>query len=114
MTDVKNIIEGKNIQEDKNSCQGRIYRFSESQYYSSYKSFETRKSMRPLKKESCPGCEKCAWVDAFLQDEIDYHVFNNYLNNCVPGKKYKLKFTWHPGSYEYPDEGELEAEFIEI
>lgn len=111
-------IPNLNIEELKNSCKGRVYRCTINQYYSSHKSIEVRKSLRLLKRESCSGCEKCEWLDEFLSEEISNlsYTYNkgDYLQDLSGDKKYKLKTIWHPGPYEYPQDGDLEVIFKEV
>ncbi len=111
---LKRLIDEPTINKDKETCKGRIYRCSTHNYISKYKSIEVRKSLRLLKKSSCPGCAECGWMDQVLQDEIEGDCYNDFLSGLINGNKYKLIGKWIPGSYEYPEEGELEIKFQKV
>lgn len=99
---------------EENDCKGLIFRCYTSQYLSSYRSIETNKSLRLLKLSSCKGCEHCEWLWDFIGDDIKEGSYDDYIKDCQDGKIYKVKTIWEAGSYEYPDEGYTEIEFVEI
>lgn len=55
MTDLSNLLVSFNKQE----CKGIFYRYTESNYKGEYGRIVFSKEIRPLKRISCPGCEKC-------------------------------------------------------
>ena len=52
-------------------CKGLFYRLHKTAFRSQYGSFETRWSLRLLKRKSCPGCRQCASTLESLQYECD-------------------------------------------
>ena len=92
-------------------CKGLIFRGHTNCYISSYHSVEVKKSLRLLKRLSCKGCTKCEWVwDEMAMDILDGEV-SDALPDIEDGKLYKLKTVWIPGTYEYPNDGEMEFNF---
>jgi hypothetical protein len=84
---------------------------------SSYNSIEVRKSLRLLKKMSCPGCEKCEWLWDFLNEDIwaiaSPGENNDYVGNIKDGKIYTYYAHTSQGFEDlYP---EIDCiEFVEV
>jgi hypothetical protein len=94
------------------NCKGKVYRCRVESFLDSQDNIVVRKSLRLLKRESCPDCETCGWINEFIAEDIDQET--DYIGNLENGKKYRVEGHWYPGPYEYPDEGDLEIEFVEI
>lgn len=99
---------------EKPKCLGLIFRSHVSCYISSHRSIEVKKSLRLLKRKSCKGCSQCEWIWEALPEEIYNGEIEDFIPNIKNGKIYKLKFNYFPGTYEYPDDGEIEYRFEEI
>ena len=103
-----------NLREEKppeKKCKGLYFRGTTNQYVSSHMSVEFRRSLRLLKRMSCKGCSQCAWI---FDDLPEFHNYNDLTKDIENGKLYKLKVAVYPGTYEYPDETDIEMEFIEV
>ena len=96
----------------QSECKGRVYRYRVNSFVVRDR-IEVKKSLRLLKRKSCPGCEKCGWMDEAIECEIDYYNPSDFLSGLEDGKMYRLCYKWYPGPYEYPDEGDLEIYFKE-
>jgi hypothetical protein len=108
---IRKIKEEPHVNKD---CKGKIYRCRVESFLNSKKTIETRKSLRLLKSESCPGCETCGWIDDFLAEDIVDEPNSDYVGNIEHGKKYTIQGYWSPGPFEYPDDGDLEIVFAEV
>ena len=107
---IKNLI---TIPEDKqpDNCKGLVFKLNINSYLSSYSSIETRKSLRLLKRKSCPGCEKCDWIWDHLQEDISC-CDNDFLNQLDDNFEYKIVVN---SSYNHwSGEHECELEFKKI
>ena len=51
-------------------CIGKKYRYTENNYINLRGAICLEQKMTPLKKQSCPGCEKCGWIDDDLHESI--------------------------------------------
>lgn len=92
------------------SCRGLFFRCSVNLFISSHGSIEERKSLRILKKKSCSGCEKCKWeMETFSED---LYFLCDLLKDVENGEIYKLEVIISPGTYEYPDDIDIEFHFI--
>lgn len=96
--------------EIKNDCKGIVYKCRESTYFSSWGTIEQRKSLSKLKRKSCPGCDKCFWLDEFIQEEINSG--NLKIDNCENRKLYRLKVHTSQGYYDLYPEVDY-SEFVE-
>lgn len=82
MTDLSNLLVSFNKQE----CKGIFYRYTESNYKGEYGRMVFSKEIRPLKRISCPGCEKCGvekdLLDSLMSDCPNQAIiFNNHVKN---------------------------------
>ncbi len=115
MTFLKKLKDMKTKSKDEEErCKGLFFRGTTNNYLSSHKSIEVRKSLRLLKTKSCKGCGHCEWIWEYIEEEISDGSFNDYLQDIDCDKIYTIKTVWHPGTYEYPQEGEMEISFIEV
>lgn len=94
------------LEKEESKCKGVFWRGWVSTYLSQYKSVEVRKSLRLLKRKSCPGCEKCEWIWDFINEEIyggDMYC-SDLLSNIENGKTYTYKidggWDWETGIWE--------------
>ena len=78
-------------------CKGIIFRASVSAYYNG--TIGQRIQLRPLKRKSCPGCEKCGWLHETL---TDFDILNELpdLSDVAHGKMYKVITTNHVYDWE--------------
>lgn len=105
-----NLLPLEEVKVETAQCKGLFWRGSISSFISSYKSIEVRKSLRLLKKLSCPGCENCDWIWEELGNE--YISFEDSLE-IKHGKLYTFKIHSSQGYYDsYPEIDGIE--FIEI
>lgn len=96
------------------NCKGKVYRCRIESFLDSQDNIVVRKSLRLLKKDSCPNCETCGWIEEFIAEDIYNDQETDYIGNLANGKKYRVEGHWSPGPFEYPDEGDLEIEFVEV
>lgn len=74
-----------------------------------------RKTLNFLKTLSCPGCQKCQGSWEVIQEDLaNLFPGEDFLKDIEDGHLYRLKVTWYPGPYEYPDDGEVEIDFVDI
>ena len=80
---------------------------------SSYNSIEVRKSLRLLKKMSCPGCDKCGWLIDFIKEDMCNLDPQDYAGEIKDGAIYTFKVYSSQGYYDlYPEiDG---CEFVEV
>ena len=102
------------IIEDKNPCKGIYWRASVNCFLSTHKSIEVKKSLRLLKKKSCPGCEKCAWLWDYIHEDIfGCSPTEDYLGKIKHGKVYTFHVSTSKGYYDlYPEIDSID--FIEV
>lgn len=106
------LLKSVEVDNDVVECKGLYWRASVSSFISSYNSIETRKSLRLLKRKSCPGCEHCAWVLEWFNEEIYCDTQSDYLGNLKHGKIYTFKVISYQDYYDiYP---EVEIEIVEV
>ena len=90
------------IDQTADECKGIFWRASESQFMSTHKSIESRKSLRLLKLKSCPGCKHCDWMWDYIKEDMSETI--DILNDLVPGKLYQYRvntyFDTEAGVYE--------------
>ena len=99
-------MKGLILDKKKSDCKGLVFRGSVNPFLSAHRSFEVKKSLRLLKRKSCPGCKDCEWVWENMNQDLYDAGRVDILEDIEDGKIYKLKWTWSPGPYEYPDDGE--------
>ena len=102
------------IIEDKNPCKGIYWRASVNCFLSTHKSIEVKKSLRLLKKKSCPGCEKCAWLWDYFDEDISFNFqIEDYIGNIKHGKVYTFDVSTSRGFEDlYPEIDSID--FIEV
>lgn len=103
-------------------CKGLIFRgrvasfsYSNKKGRGSGKNIMVRKTLCFMKTLSCPGCPKCggSW-DVLQEDLVNLFPGKDILNEIEDGHLYRLKVIWYPGTYEYPDDGEVEISFVDL
>lgn len=57
--------------EDKHVCKGVFMRYVETQFATKAGGWAQRSELRPLKRMSCPGCEKCGYIGDSLSEFPD-------------------------------------------
>jgi len=80
--------------EPAGGCKGIIARASASEGFTKYndgsRAFFLRKSLRILKKKSCPGCEKCGWFyDCAPEVHLDDFPIEGF-EEIQNGKLYRI------------------------
>jgi hypothetical protein len=79
-------------------CKGRIYRAQVSSWANTHL-LGARTRLSLLKRDSCPGCEKCGWLDEALEEVgSDWPIQN--IDTVQDGKKYKLRACNFSYDYE--------------
>ena len=97
----------------QNNCKGLIFRAHVHSFISSHRSIEVKKSLRLLKRKSCKGCKHCEWIwDEMMNEILDCEI-EDFAGDIENGKKYKLNAVWSPGTYEYPDDGDMNYSFTQ-
>jgi len=74
---------------DETQCKGLFFRGVVNNYLSGSE-FVSTKRMRPLKRMSCKGCEKCAWMLEQLPEFINTDYAPD-ISDTVNGALYQLK-----------------------
>ena len=111
LDDLENIDEKAHTNPD---CKGKVYRCRIEYFLDSQDNIMVRKSFRLLKKDSCPDFETCGLINKFITEDIYNDQKIDYIGNLENSKKYRVEGHWTPGPYEYPDEGYLELNFVEV
>ena len=100
-------------------CKGLKFRYTENAFIGKGGELVIKKGFRPLKRQSCDGsceqprnraCDK-NWIPEWLHEDVS--------NGCIPRipKEIKdqdivqLKYISSGGSYEYPDEVDIDFYF---
>lgn len=96
----------------KDTCPGLFFRCKETAFVSSFRSIERRKSLTFLKKPSCSGCWECSEAFKIIKEDLK-EGYTDFMDKAVSGKAYQLIIKFHPGTYEYPDEGDYEITLSE-
>ena len=52
------------------SCAGKIYKAKINNYISKTGEICNKKSLRLMRKLSCPNCEECGWIEEAVQEHI--------------------------------------------
>ncbi len=83
-----------------------MFRFSNSVCSTSHNGFLQRKELRLLKRKSCPGCEKCGWIEEYIYEELEQGDNKGYylMKDLEDGKMYVPAFEtsrdWESGIIE--------------
>ena len=80
----------KNLNLQK-ECKGKLFKATVSAFFNNKGEYIYQEKMIPLKRESCPDCEYCAWLMENITDVVDGHggsimMENPIINNSI----YKL------------------------
>jgi len=95
-------------------CKGLFWRASVSSFLSSYNSIEVRKSLRLLKRKSCPGCKKCDWLWEYFSEDIPIMADGrDYLGKLKDGATYTFQVHTSRGFEDLYDEIDS-IDFIEV
>ena len=90
------------------TCKGLIYRCQVNQFLNAKGTYIDSIRMEPLKRMSCPGCDRCA----YLRDQTREHISMGtppIINNPVSSALYELRITNLSRDYEtgYPDDWDM-------
>jgi len=69
------------------TCPGRFYRIRIQNYFGQRRAICRRLVLHPLKKESCPGCPECAWLDELDWVHSGVESFIELGNDLQHGQK---------------------------
>lgn len=83
----------------EDGCKGLFYRYRENNYISQSGEIVISQSLRPLKKLSCPGCDKCSGTDECLQEDISCDTMPTIKGKLTDQGIYELIYI--PGSRDY-------------
>jgi len=91
-------------------CKGKIYRASRNEYVNDKGHYVYTERMVPLKRENCPGCHKCGYLDDDLQEFAAWGEGAVGMDDFEHGAKYELKVTntyrdWETGIVDEWDLG---------
>lgn len=93
---VENISEDANI---TNSCKGQVFKASVNNFTTRKRGFGFEIRLVPMKRMSCPGCEKCGWLhENFNEINNDWPILN--IENCEDGKFYTIGICNELRDYE--------------
>lgn len=100
-------------------CKGLVYRYSEQQYIGKNGDINLKKNFRPLKRLSCDGsckqtrhkaCDK-SWLQEWLNEYLCNGLFPDLPDSLKDQDIVKLCYKGYGGSYEYPNECDIELFF---
>ena len=74
-------------------CRGRIYRFRVSQYVDGRGVFVRREKFVPMKRLSCPGCDRCFWVDECEVRDMHNEMYTVWSDCLQVGDLVELSVT---------------------
>ena len=75
--------------EDKGpACKGLFFRASVSSYKKKDGSYETKHTLRFLKRKSCKGCEQCYGTLEYLDENVSCFSEEALFTDLIPGKIY--------------------------
>lgn len=94
-------------------CKGLFWRYTVSSFLSSHNSIEVSKSLRLLKRRSCPGCTTCGWLFDYFQEDIGIDGPVDYIGELEHGKIYTYNVVTSQGFEDsYPEIDYIE--FVEV
>ncbi len=109
-----------NKNQTKNPCKGWVFRYTENCYIGNNGELVVRKSARPLKRKSCDGscspfgsrtvCDT-EWMPDWLHEDVNNGSLPHFPEGVRSGDLIILKYLSSVGSYEYPDELDIELYF---
>ena len=88
--------------DEEKTCKGRIFRCIVSSFTDKKGSYIYKEQFSPLKRMSCPGCEKCAWMDDYWSEIGERPL----VEELVDGALYSLALVcvgedWENGIKDY-------------
>lgn len=98
--------------EVKKACKGVFWRGHVSSYeYDGV--IGVKKTLRLLKKKSCPGCPHCGWLQDYLAEDVCNEPNIDYLGDIEDGALYTYNVESSQGYYDlYPEIDEIK--FIKV
>ena len=105
-------LEGRENILSKRTCRGLYWRGRVNSFFND-KRIETRKSLRFLKRLSCPGCEQCDWLWVYFGEDIGCNGPEDYLPEIEDGHIYTFKVHSSQGYYDLYAEID-NIEFVEV
>lgn len=101
----------KEINSDITSCKGVFFRANVSKYWDSDKGvIGERRTVRILKRKSCPGCSACAWIYDHLQEDVE----NVHIEDVENGKVYSIIVTNEHTDWETGIVDDYDLSFKEV
>lgn len=82
-------LQQKEQQENK-PCEGKVYRAHLNAFINSKGEYVEQKRMTPMKRMSCPGCEKCDWLLEDLREQIISTDMSPIVTTLVNKAFYRL------------------------
>ena len=102
-----------NVQlDDKEKCNGLVFKCYDNLYFSSRNSVEYKKSIKLMRSLSCSKCKKCLSELALIEEAINEGWLKG-IDELEDGKLYRPKFFISRGYYDSYDEIDY-IEFVEI
>lgn len=96
--------EHKIIDDPNHICNGRIYRARLNHFINSQGHVIQTTKMVPMKRLSCPGCTKCAYIDEYLNEDVVNDTLQ-YPKSIQHGELYVL--VGEGSAPTYDDDGEF-------
>lgn len=110
----KNWLVATDVEEgQKVTCKGLIYKCRNNYFMNSKGELVDTVRMVPLKRKSCPGCEKCGGTEEFLSESManeEYPV----TSGLEADKEYKLIAykTYQGGGFDPAEYDEWALQFV--
>lgn len=95
----------------KQGCTGYFFRGYKNIYATKEGKIEQKMGLRLLKRMSCPGCSECGKQ---LLDELPEYFSCVDLEPIEDGAIYQMWDIWSGGTYEYPNECDLEIDWKKV
>lgn len=98
---LRDMIDAVKASDDSEKCKGRFYRVRKNAYKSDRRIFMST-SLIELKRMSCPGCKRCAWIDDDVHEGLcdmgDAYIEG--LNSVKDGDIVRLLFILDSTDWE--------------
>lgn len=95
-------------------CKGLFYRGSVENYIGSDGDVNFRTRLRPLKRPSCTGCQKCEWLVDHITEMFGCYNDPSNIAGIDQGALYELKVTGYSTDWESGMIDDVDVEFVKV
>lgn len=93
-------------------CKGLIYRGRVNEFFNANGDYIEKKTMSPLKRKSCKGCEKCDWLTDDANEQLGCRIPLE-MPEIIDGNMYQLKVTSYSRDWESGLVDDWEVGFVD-